>query len=384
MELTNKVINSFLALSASAALGAGGMYLYNKNKIEAADKYSLISECETILKENEVKLPENADIETAVLRGYLSAYDDDYTFYREDTNLEEYIAAINGGPCMQTCGYLVKANNEGQLEILNVKAGSPAEKQGLRTGDIILRINDDVIAEKGIKATVLGLSGKDGTEMDLEIERDGKRSMIHFVRSTKQENAINEVEAEKIGDVAYISISGFSISTAMFFNGYYDEYISGSKGLIIDLRDNPGGILEYAVETADLLIGDGVATSYYYTGKVEECFTTSSPDDIKMKIVLLCNEQTASAAEVFTALLKQYGEDVTIVGTNTFGKGIFQEEKQLSNGGILRYTAGYYTIGEWECYDGVGIAPDVSVDMDREYIGTENDVQLEKALELFG
>ncbi len=384
MELTNKVINSFLALSASAALGAGGMYLYNKNKIEAADKYSLISECETILKENEVKLPENADIETAVLRGYLSAYDDDYTFYREDTSLEEYIAAINGGPCMQTCGYLVKANNEGKLEILNVKAGSPAEKQGLRTGDIILRINDDVIAEKGIKATVLGLSGKDGTEMDLEIERDGKRSMIHFVRSTKQENAINEVEAEKIGDVAYISISGFSISTAMFFNGYYDEYISGSKGLIIDLRDNPGGILEYAAETADLLIGDGVVTSYYHTGKVEECFTTSSPDDIKMKIVLLCNEQTASAAEVFTALLKQYGEDVTIVGTNTFGKGIFQEEKQLSNGGILRYTAGYYTIGEWECYDGVGIAPDVSVDMDREYIGTENDVQLEKALELFG
>lgn len=383
MKLTNKMINSFLALSASAALGAGAMYLYNRNKIESADKYSLISECETILKENEVKLPDNADVETAVLNGYLSAYGDDYTFYREDTSLDEYVASVNGGPCLQTCGYLVKANNQGRLEIISVRAGSPAEKQGLKTGDIILRINDDVIAEKGIKATVLGLSGKDGTEMELEIERDGKRSVIHFVRSTNQDNAVNEVEAEKIGDIAYISISGFSMTTAPLFDSYYNDYINGSKGMIIDLRDNPGGMLEYAAQTADFLIGDGVATSYYYTGETEEHFTSSSSDDIRMKVVLLCNEETASAAEIFTALLKQYGEDVTIVGTNTFGKGVFQKEEKLSNGGILRYTAGYYTVGDWECYQGVGIAPDVRVDMDRAYIGTDMDIQLEKAVELF-
>ena len=382
MNITNKTINCFLALCASAALGAGGMYLYNRDKIKASDKYELIAECEKILDESKLKMPENADVEIAVLNGFLSAYGDKYTFYHEDEELDTYLGGINAGPCMQTCGYTIWYTADGKMEITNVKANSVAEKQGLKTGDIILRINDAVIAEKGIYDTALLLSGKDGTEMDLEIERDGSRIEIHFIRSTNQDNAIDEVEAKKIGDLCYISVTGFSMTTAGFLNSYYDEFISDSKGLIIDLRNNPGGILEYAAETADLFVGDGFVTKHYNTGEEELSRTVDYPNDIKMPIVLLCNEKTASAAEVFVALLKQYGENVTIVGANTFGKGIFQTETKLSNGGILRYTEGYYTVGEWDCYQGIGIPADVEVEMDSAYIGTNKDVQLDKAIEL--
>jgi len=101
-----------------------------------------------------------------------------------------------------------------------------------------------------------------------------------------------------------------------------------------------------------------------------------------MPMVVITNEKTMSAAEILTALLKQYGEDVKLVGTKTYGKGIFQKEKELSNGGILRYTAGYITVGDWECYQGKGIEPDYEVEMDSSSIGSDDDIQLKKALKL--
>ena len=99
------------------------------------------------------------------------------------------------------------------------------------------------------------------------------------------------------------------------------------------------------------------------------------------KVVLLVNNNTASSAEIFTAALKQHIE-VTIVGENTRGKGVYQIVNLLDNGDQFKYTAGTYTVGDWECYQGVGIAPDVEVPMDRELIGTDDDIQLKKALEL--
>ena len=97
-------------------------------------------------------------------------------------------------------------------------------------------------------------------------------------------------------------------------------------------------------------------------------------------VVLLTNEKTASAAEIFTALLKQY-DDATIVGTNTFGKGIFQNVATFHRN-VIHYTDGYFKVGDWDCWQGVGIAPDIDVEMDSALIGTSEDVQLQKALEL--
>lgn len=385
MELTNKIINSFLALCASAALGACGMYLYNKDKIELAEECNLVSECKKILESEKVELPENADVNEAVLRGYLTAYDDKYTFYTSKTNDDEtYLASVNGMSCLVTCGYRVGLTDDGRIEVVNVTAGSVAEKQGLKTGDIILSIDGEVIAEKGIVPTALNLSGKDGTEMKLVIERNGKKTNLNFLRSNDYDKQVENVMMKVDNRILYVKISSVDNYLYASYNDKLQEINSGYDKIIIDLRDNVGGLTEGSVQFADSFIGDGHVDLYYKTGKKEVLNTYDSVDDCKMPMVVLCNEHTASAAEILTALLKQYGEDVSLVGAKTFGKGIFQREKELSTGGRVRYTAGYYTVGDWECYHEIGIKPDVEVEMDSSFIGTDKDIQLEKAYEILG
>ncbi|HEZ7986493.1 MAG TPA: S41 family peptidase [Ruminococcus sp.] len=384
MELTNKIINSFLALCASAALGAGGMYLYNKDKINSSDKYGLIGECESFLESQGVKLPEEADPKIAALNGYLEAYGDKYTFYSKTNNDESYLSAMNCTSCLVTCGYKVGLSRNGRIEVINVTAESIAEKQGLKTGDIILSIDGEVIAEKGIVPTAMNLSGKDGTTMNLVIEREGVKLPLEFVRSNDYDKSIESVDMKASDGILYISLSSFNEYTPALFFGKIEEISEDHKGIIIDLRNNAGGIVADAVTLADKFIGKAKVECFFYTGEVKTFETSDSKIEDSVPIVLLCNEKTASAAEVFAALLKQYGEDVKLVGTTTFGKGIFQLDKELSDGGNLHYTAGYYTVGDWECYHEIGIKPDVEVEMDSSFIGTDKDIQLEKAYEILG
>lgn len=384
MKLTNKVINSFLALCASAALGAGGMYLYNKDKIKSSDKYSLINECERFLKSEGVDLSEEADPKIAALKGYLEAYDDKYMFYSNGEHDESYLASLNSLSCLITCGYKVRLSEDGRIEVFSVSPGSAAEKQGLKTGDIIISIDGEDIAEKGIVPTALNLSGKDGTIMKLVIEREGVEIPLEFVRSNDYDRAIENVNISIRDDVLYVSISNFDKYVPATFNGKIEELDEKYSRIIIDLRENLGGETSASVSFADKFIGKGYVELHHYNGENLTLWTNDNSDDYKLPIVILCNENTASAAEIFTALLKQYGENVTLVGTKTYGKGVFQYEHDLSNGGVLRYTAGYYTVGEWDCYHGVGIPPDVEVEMDRSLIGTDKDVQLEKAISLVG
>lgn len=385
MELTNKIINSFLCLSAAAAIGAGCTYLYNKKQIENSQKYGMIDECRDILDENGVSLPEGIDEEVAVLKGYLQAYGDKYTYYIPQKNGdEEYLSAINSLSCLLTCGYKVHLNEDQEVEVYSVAADSVAEKQGLKVGDVILSVDGESFAEKGISPTALNLSGKDGTMMHLVLRRDGKVMELDFLRSNDMDLTNNLIHCRQIDDVAYVGIEEFDTYTSANFNGEALPLIADSKKVLIDLRDNPGGVTKTSVEIADNFVGDASAEYSYYTGKKDYYKTSASDSDIDKPVVVLVNEKTASAAEVLTAFLKQYGKNVTVVGVKTFGKGIFQEETDLSNGGKLHYTAGTYTVGDWECYQGKGIEPDVTVEMDRSLIGTEKDVQLKKALELLG
>lgn len=385
MELTNKIINSFLCLSAAAAIGAGCTYLYNKKQIENSQKYGMIDECRDILDENGVSLPEGIDEEVAVLKGYLQAYGDKYTYYIPQKNGdEEYLSAINSLSCLLTCGYKVHLNEDQEVEVYSVAADSVAEKQGLKVGDVILSVDGESFAEKGISPTALNLSGKDGTMMHLVLRREGKVMELDFLRSNDMDLTNNLIHCRQIDDVAYVGIEEFDTYTSANFNGEALPLIADSKKVLIDLRDNPGGVTKTSVEIADNFVGDASAEYSYYTGKKDYYKTSASDSDIDKPVVVLVNEKTASAAEVLTAFLKQYGKNVTVVGVKTFGKGIFQEEADLSNGGKLHYTAGTYTVGDWECYQGKGIEPDVTVEMDRSLIGTDKDVQLKKALELLG
>ncbi len=385
MELTNKIINSFLCLSTAAAIGAGCTYLYNKKKIEDSDKYKLVSECRDILEDNGMNLPEGTDEEIAVLNGYLKAYNDEYTYYKPPKSADEsYINAINNVSCLITCGYTIGLSEDNEVYVANVTSGSIAEKQGLKKGDVILAVDGEFFAEKGISPTALSLSGKDGTTMHLVLRREGKIMELDFLRSNDEDLANSIIESKNIDGIAYIQIRHFDRTAAAMFGAEPIDLIKNSDGVILDMRNNSGGYTNEAVQIADYFIGEASLELKYNTGKSEFLKTSDSSNDIDKPIVILINEESASSSEVVTAFLKQYEKNVTIVGQRSFGKGCFQFEKKLSNDGVLRYTAGTYTVGDWECYQGKGIEPDVEVKMDPSYIGTDKDVQLKKALELLG
>lgn len=385
MELTTKIINSFLCLSASAAIGAGCMYLYHKDKIKSAGEYKLVAECEDILSDNGMEFPDGGTKEEAALKGFLAAYNDPYTYYiSAKADVEPYLNSINSVSCLVTCGYKVGLNGKGELCVSNVTAGSVAEQQGLKTDDVILQVDDVSVAEHGIEKTAFELSGKDGTVMHLILLRDGVQKELDFTRANDTDRGVLSVNPTLMGDVLYLLIPNFDNLTPAALSGVLEEYSGKYKKLIFDVRDNPGGYTDGAVGCADFFASGGSVTDYYNNGTVNNHDLTASDSDIRLPSVVLVNEKTASSGEIFTGLMKQFGSDVTVVGENTFGKGIFQRNIELSNGGTLHYTAGYYTVGSWDCYQGKGIAPDVTVEMDRSLIGTNDDVQLKKALELLG
>lgn len=387
MDINNKVTNSFLCLCASAAIGAGGMYLYNKKHSDkCGDKdFKLISECENILENNGIELPENADAESAALKGYLSVYNDKYTDYFSPSDAEaEYVENMNKFPCLITCGYKVVRNGGGELEVSEITPGSVAEKQGLQVGDIILEVDEKSVEADGIKTTSFELLGKDGTVMHLKLRRDDQDMSLDFTRALDDTIDTSEVSARIIGDVLKLNIRSFSNYSAANVNGVIEQYKDQYKKLVVDLRDNIGGSAQGAVDVSDMFISSGSVTFYPKSGDSYTNEAGDQPTDIKVKTVVLVNDMTASAAEITTALLKQYGTDVTIVGVNTYGKGVYQNSETLSNGGTLNYTAGYYTVGDWECYQDKGISPDIEVKMDKELKDTDKDIQLKKALDILG
>lgn len=385
MELTTKIINGFLCLSASAAIGAGCMYLYHKDKIKSAGEYKLVAECEDILSDNGMEFPDGGTKEEAALKGFLAAYNDPYTYYiSAKADVEPYLNSLNSVSCLVTCGYKVGLNGKGELSVMSVSAGSVAEKQGLKVDDVILQVDDISVVNDGIEKTAFELSGKEGTVMHLVLLRGGVRTELDFTRANDLDRGEMPVNPKLIDDVLYLRIPAFDNSTPAYLTGILKEYEGKYSKMIFDVRDNPGGYAAGAIGCADFFVGNATVTSYYNNGKVENDDLFASDTDIKVPTVVLINERTASCGETFAALMKQYGDDVTLVGKNTFGKGIFQREAELSNGGTLHYTAGYYTVGDWECYQGKGIAPDTEVEMDRSLIGTDDDVQLSKALKLLG
>lgn len=383
MDKKRIVLLSVLCAFIGAGIGAGGMWLKYKDDLKFAKKFKVLAETEKVMSEKKAKMNRPDKMEELLINGYLSSYDK-YTKYYVDDVLTNRVNITNGMPRVFGCGYKVDVDSNGQLYISVVEEGSTAEEQGLQENDIILKINDSDLT-KNVEDHVKELYKGEEDEIRLLLRRGSENVNINFVRKYNKDAAESGVKAELIDDnILYIDIDYFDMSTDALFGGTADPLLDKATGVIVDLRNNSGGDGSAAVAVADRFAGAGSMTKFYYKGGEETLYTVDSDSDIKLPVVILVNERTASASEIMTAFLKQYGSDVTVVGANTFGKGIFQEEEMLSSGGTIYYTAGYLTVGDWECYQDKGIKPDVTIDMEHSQIGTADDIQLKKALELLG
>ena len=369
-----KVLAAIVAVFLGMAAGAAGVYFKYKSSIEFGEKYPLVIETYDFMKD--VELGVAKDVEDGVqINSYLSLYDDKYTFYeKSDPDSSDWVVEyINTAPTAYGCGFDVAFDDNDRLYFASVNEDMQAYKQGIREGDIVVSVDELTIETYNDARKILG---KDGTVSELVLDRNGEEVRIKFTRYNDND-ASAHLSYEMFGDIFYVK---FDSMNYMHQGRIYEALTENTyDSLIIDLRDNGGGHTQVAAYLADPFVDKITAYMNSYDGTVET-YSTVDGVDVDVPIVLLVSEKTASAAEIFTSFLKQ-GADTTIVGTNTFGKGIFQNEG-IFKGGALRYTSGYFTVGNWECWQGVGIEPDVKVEMDSSLIGTDEDIQLQKALEL--
>lgn len=306
----------------------------------------------------------------------LQVFGDEYTEYLTKNEYEDLMVSVLGN--YVGIGIYMAQTTDGNIIILFPIEGSPAEEAGLQSGDIIAKINGEDCSDMTIDKASNKIKGEEGTEVELEILRD-EETIIKKV--TRRKIEIKYIDSSVIDtNIGYIKLISFDQGSAEAFKEHLNALKEKNiKSLIIDLRDNGGGIVEEAISIAELFVprGNIIMKSYDKDNK-ESVIKSSNVNPETMKIVVLINENSASASEIFTAAIKDNNIG-KIVGKTTFGKGVMQEVIEMKSGGALKITIEEFMTPNGDKINKEGIKPDIEIDED-EY--NEKDIQLEEAIKL--
>jgi carboxyl-terminal processing protease len=322
------------------------------------------------------------------LQGTLKALGDPYTQFMTKEEFDALMQDTEGS--YEGIGVYITAGDDNRIVIVSPIEDTPAEKAGLKTGDKIIRINGVEYTADQINAAVNVMKGEPGTSVTLTIQRvlpDGSQSMsdLHIKREKIRINTVKSSMLED--DIGYIRVTTFDMQTASDFKTAYKTLKNkGVKGLVIDLRYNPGGMINSTVEISDIFLGEGIVTyTKTKSGEIEYFKSNAKYEDIP--IVILINEGSASASEIMAGAMKDTKRAV-LVGNRTFGKGIVQKVQRFGNEGEgIKMTVSEYFTPAGINIHGVGIEPDVEIELpdDAEGYGYEyyeTDTQLQKAVEI--
>lgn len=281
-------------------------------------------------------------------------------------------------------GSYVQTDEEtGYPKLTGVFEGSPAKAAGLRDGDIIVEVNGENVHEDTLTEAVNKIKGPEGTDVELTVMREGESSYIHITVTRGKVESPTVVYEMKEDSIGYLQITEFDdITSTQFINAYDDLKKQGLKALIIDLRSNGGGNLSTVLTIADQLLPEGIITYTEDRNGAREEYLSSGKHEIKIPLVVLTNEYTASASELLSGAIRDYKKG-TLIGTNTFGKGIVQSVLSLGDGSGIKLTTSSYFTPNGECFHGYGIAPDIELQFDSDlyYSEEKRDNQVEYAIE---
>jgi carboxyl-terminal processing protease len=314
------------------------------------------------------------------IRGMMEALGDDHTLYMEPQDFESENSALEG----QYEGIGAYVETEGEyLTIVSPIEGSPADQVGLQPGDRVIAIDGEDMTGVAPEEARLRILGPEGTKVTLTIARDGEAEPLEFT-ITRAEINIRSAEGRMLEDsIGYVDINTFGEQTTRELRSTLDELIAQDpRGIIIDLRNNPGGYLTTSVEVASEFIEDGVILyEEYGDGRREEHRALGDGRATEIPLVVLINEGSASASEILAGALQDY-DRATLVGIKSFGKGSVQNRVPLSNNqGAARVTIARWLTPDERQIDHIGLMPDVVVEMTPEDLEAGRDPQLDAAVE---
>lgn len=323
---------------------------------------------------------ESQDLEDGLYKGIMEAVGDPYTCYYTAEELTKQMEDSNG--VFQGIGAMLTSNFEtGYPEITGVMDDSPALEAGLQAGDFIFKVDGEDVRDQELTTIVSKVRGPEGTTVKLTIYRDGKELEFEVER---REITSETVQYELMEDnIGYIKITEFDdVTIEQFKSALEKSNADNVAGLIIDLRANPGGNLDAVVEMCNMICPKGIIvyTEDKYGNKNE--YYSDGKSEIDIPLVVLVNQYSASASEIFAGAVKDYGIG-TLVGVTTFGKGIVQRIVPLTDGSAIKITVSKYYTPNGINIHGTGIEPDIEVELDAEkYIEEDIDTQLEEGLKV--
>lgn len=342
--------------------------------------------------------PDAGQVEDYIYRGMMAGLDDPYSSYYSEEDYKLMRESTSG--TYSGIGAMLSQNrNTGLCTIVKVFEGSPAFEAGLKPGDIIYKVGDQLVAGESLDVLVSTyIKGEEGTIVDMTVYRADKDEYVDFT-IVRRKIEVPTVEYRMLADkTGYIAVSEFDLITVEQFTTAIDSLTEeGMKGLLIDLRNNPGGVLDGAIKMVDYILPDDLSTYEEGKGKTlivytadkngkGDTYVASDGHELDIPIVILVNGDSASASEVFTGALKDYNK-AAVVGTTSYGKGIVQNLIPLGDGSAIKITtAHYYTPSGFDLH-GKGIEPDVEVELSEELktqavVEPEEDNQIQKALEV--
>ena len=345
-----------------------------------------ITEIETLVQKYYLNEIDTEQVENYLYKGMIAGLDDAYAAYYTKEEYQSMMDSTNGS--YYGIGVEMSQNMiTGIITITRVFEGSPAEEAGLLPGDVIYKVQDTEVTGEDLTKVVSMVKGAEGTTVPISVAREGESDYLTF-DVERRTIEIATVEHRMLdGNIGYISIASFDdVTVNQFLTALEDLENQGETALIIDLRNNGGGLVSSAGSILDRLLPEGliVYTEDKYGNREE--LKSDAENYFDKPLAVLVNGNSASASEIFAGAIKDYGIG-TLVGTQTFGKGIVQKVYPLSDGTAVKLTVSKYYTPKGNNIHGIGISPDVEVELDADVanaitIPEEKDNQLQKAVEI--
>ena len=371
-RILNVLLGFFIALAVFVVVGMMFVRAYGFS----LEEYLELKQFESLIRQTYYKDTDDIDFVEGMKKGMVEQLGDPYSKYLNKEEFKRMMEDTAGN--FVGIGVYIAPNKNGEITVVSPIKGTPAEKAGIKSGDIISTVDGKNYDAKTMNDAVKAMRGEKGKTVVVGI-LDSKRQYKEYKiirEDIRTESVFSRMLDNNLG---YIQITSFEERTAEEFREHLAKLKKNNiKGLILDLRSNPGGLVDQVVSVADQILPEAlIVYSSNRVGK-KDYAKSDNKESLKIPVVMLVDEGSASASEILSGAL-QDNKKATILGQQTYGKGVIQSIMELDKGGLVITTAQYFT-PNGNVVDKKGITPDVKVEYKK--TGDKSDTQLEKAIEI--
>ena len=371
-----------LAMLLIAGLVSCGLKLGDSSReAVTSETEEKIAELKKLIDKNYLHDVDEEELQEGIYKGYISGLDDPYSVYYDEEETKSFYETTEGE--YDGIGAVLSQNMDtGIITLVQIYDDSPAMKAGLQDEDILYKVDKEEVTGEDLTEVVSHIKGEKGTTVDITVLR-GEENEEVTVTVTRDTIQAQTVEYRMLEDnLGYIAVSEFdSVTYDQYQQALEDLQNQGMQGLIVDLRNNPGGNLSTVCDMLDLMLPEGLIVYTEDKDGNRQEMTSDDEHQFNLPMTVLMNVNSASASEIYAGAIQDYGLG-KIVGTQSYGKGVVQQIFDLKDGTCVKLTIAEYFTPNGRNINGEGITPDVEVEYEKDENNPDADNQLEKAMEI--